>query len=197
MSKRPPHRVLDDALYALGASEEELESLAQAMSQGERVRASASLRERLLESTTRAHRFPDLEAQVASLLDVDAETAARFLVDVDTAGAWSEGPAPGVALFHVDGGQRVQDAVTGFVRLGRDASFPEHEHLGDEVVLVLQGALEDSLGRRVEAGEAASMPAHSVHSFRVVGTRPLVYLAVIQSGVRIGDAKILPGDPRG
>jgi hypothetical protein len=39
------------------------------------------------------------------------------------------------------------------------------------------------------------MPAHSTHAFRVVGTRPLIYLAVIQRGVRINGVSILAGDP--
>ena len=192
-----PKRVVDEALDALGATEDDLESLVEAMSMPAPPPAPDELRSRLLLSLARAHRFDDLEGQVASLLDIDLAQAQRFLLAVDGAEGWSRGPSEGVELFHVEGGPSVRDAVTGFVRLAGGTSFPEHEHLGDEVVLVLQGGLEDSLGHQVLAGEAAAMPAGSVHSFHVLGTRPLLYLAVIQRGVRIGDASILPGDPRG
>jgi hypothetical protein len=195
MNSRKPKDVLEDALEALGASEGELEALVLTMSEAKRRGGPESLRTRLMQSLASTHRFEELEATVASLLDVDASTAARFLLAVDSADAWSAGPVPGVDIFHVEGGPAVADAVTGFVRLGVNASFPEHEHLGDEVVLVLQGALEDSHGRLVQTGEAAPMPAQSTHSFRVVGTRPLIYLAVIQRGVRINGVSILAGDP--
>ena len=197
MSKRQPLRTLDGALEALGASEHELEALVLAMTTEAELAPSDTLRAHLMASLEQTHRFDDLEAQVASLLDVDGAQAGRFLLSIDRPDAWSSGPAPGVDIFHVEGGPLVQDAVTGFVRLACNAGFPEHEHLGDEVVLVLQGALVDSLGRRVSAGEAAPMVAGSSHAFRSVGSVPLIYLAVIQRGVRIGEIEILAGDPAG
>lgn len=196
MSKRQPLRTLDETLEALGASEAELEALVLAMATASECDPpSDALRAHLLSSLEQTHRFDDLEAQVASLLDVDGEQAARFLLNIDRAEAWTPGPVPGVDIFHVEGGPLVQDAVTGFVRLGSGATFPEHEHLGDETVLVLQGALIDSNGREVTAGEAAPMSAGSKHAFRAVGSVPLIYLVVIQNGVRIGDVEILAGDP--
>ena len=195
MSKRQSLRTLEETLEALGASERELESLVLAMTSEAFEAPSEALRTHLMASLAQTHRFDDLEAQVASLLDVDREQAARFLLNIDQADAWTTGPEPGVDIFHVEGGPQVQDAVTGFVRLDCGATFPEHEHLGDETVLVLQGALIDSNGRYVSAGEAAPMIAGSKHAFRVVGAVPLIYLAVIQHGVRIGDLEILAGDP--
>jgi len=194
MSKRQPLRTLDETLEALGASEAELEALVLAMAD-DCDAPSDALRTHLLSSLEQTHRFDDLEAQVASLLDVDGEQAARFLLNIDQADAWSPGPVPGVDIFHVEGGPLVTDAVTGFVRLSAGTTFPEHEHLGDETVLVLQGGLIDSNGRQVTAGEAAPMSAGSKHAFRAAGSVPLIYLAVIQRGVRIGDVEILAGDP--
>ena len=196
MSKRLPLRTLDDTLEALEASETELEALVLAMATASKCdAASDAFRAHLMASLEQTHRFDDLKAQVALLLDVDGEQAARFLLNIDRASTWSPGPIPGVDIYHVEGGPLVEEAVTGFVRLGAGATFPEHEHLGDETVLVLQGALIDSHGRQVRAGEAAPMSAGSRHAFRAVGSAPLIYLAVIQRGVRIGDVEILAGDP--
>lgn len=118
-----------------------------------------------------------------------------MLLDVDRDGAWEPGPSPSCLLLHVEGGARVRDAVTGFVRIEPGGDFPEHEHLGDEVVLVLQGAFRDG-DRVVAAGEVARMPAGSAHALEADGDLPLLYLAVIQRGVVIGGTPLLAGDPR-
>lgn len=155
------------------------------------------LRERLLASSARAHRFDDLEARVAQLLDVSRETAAQFLLSIDgPAEGWSPGPRPAVALLHVDGGPAVRDAVTGFVRVDVGGEFPEHAHVGDEVVLVLQGAFEDSDGRRYGAGDEAVMPAGSTHHFRSIGPARLVGLAIVHGGVVVDGHTLGPRDPR-
>ncbi|UJR82262.1 cupin domain-containing protein [Sandaracinus amylolyticus] len=154
-------------------------------------------RDRLVASARATSRFDDLEREVASLLDLDVRAAGALLLRVDDASSWTEGPAPGVRLFHVEGGPAVASAVTGFVRVEAGREFPEHEHLGDERVLVIQGALRDSHGHVVRRGEIAPMPAGSAHSFEAIGPLPLVYLVVVRDGVRIGHDVIGPDDPRG
>jgi mannose-6-phosphate isomerase-like protein (cupin superfamily) len=153
-------------------------------------------RARLLEALEGTHRFDDLEEQVAELLDVDVPAVSRMLLDVDRVGVWEGGPNPSCTIFHVDGGPAVRDAVTGFVKILPGGGFPPHEHLGDEIVLVLQGAFRDITGTVVGAGQTARMPSGSSHSFEVEGDLPLVYLAVVQRGVIIGGMPILAGDPR-
>jgi quercetin dioxygenase-like cupin family protein len=153
-------------------------------------------RARLLEALEATHRFDDLEERVAVLLDVDVATASRMLLDVDRVSAWEGGPNPSCSIFHVEGGPKVKDAVTGFVKILPGSGFPPHEHLGDEIVLVLQGAFRDVDGTIVGAGQTASMPSGSSHSFDVEGDLPLVYLAVVARGVIIDGTPLLAGDPR-
>jgi len=160
------------------------------------VESAPTARARLLAALETTHRFDDLEAEVADLLDLPLAEAARLLLDVDRPSVWEPGPHAKCQLFHVTGGARVRDAVTGFVRIAPDAGFPEHEHLGPESVLVLQGAFRDAGGRIVRAGELARMPAESSHSFEVFGDLPLLYLAVVQRGVVVGGVLRLAGDPR-
>lgn len=192
--RRPP--ALDapalDELVDGGAS---LDQLVTALAPSPEPAPSAG-RARLLAALEATHRFDDLEADVARLLDVNAATAARMLLQVDQPSVWTEGPDPACTLFHVDGGPNVRDAVTGFVKISPGGGFPPHEHLGDETVLVLQGAFRDLDGSIVGAGQLASMPAGSAHSFEVEGDLPLVYLAVVQRGVVIGGVPLLAGDPR-
>ena len=196
-SRRRAARVSDDALDELLEGEtaliaDALESLAAPLA----TPTDRAARDRLLAALETTHRFDDLEARVAELLDVDVDVARRMLIDVDRAEVWEDGPSATCALFHVDGGEKVRDAVTGFVRVEPGTGFPEHEHLGHETVLVLQGAFRDRAGALVSAGEVAEMPGGSSHAFEVEGELPLLYLAIIQKGVVFDGTPVYPGDPR-
>ena len=100
----------------------------------------------------------------------------------------------GMELLHVQGGRRVAGAITGFVRIEAGLAFPEHEHLGEEAVLIVAGRCEDA-GRIHQPGDIVRMPASSRHSFRVCPGPDLVYLAVVQRGMRIGDRVLSATDP--
>jgi predicted metal-dependent enzyme (double-stranded beta helix superfamily) len=155
------------------------------------------LRARLESSLDRTHRFDDLEDVVAQLADLPLDQARTLLLRVDAPSTkWDVGPAPGIDLLHFDGGPRVQNAITGFVRHAPGTTFPEHDHVGDEQVLVLQGSFEDSDGVVYRSGEIAARGPCSSHSYRAVGPLPLVTMAVVQGGVIVDGVTIPPGDPR-
>lgn len=157
---------------------------------------SATLKNRLLDTLRVTHRFDDLEAKVAAIADVSIERARELLLAVDTREVWESGPLPGVDLFHFTGGEKVQNAITGFVRVAPGVAFPDHEHVGDEQVLVLTGTLADSRGMEFLPGDVVDMPAGTHHAFRSVGPALLLIMSVIQGGVIIGGQLIPPGDPR-
>lgn len=156
-----------------------------------------SLRLRLESSLATTHRFDDLEDSVAELADLPIDQARALLLRVDApTTAWDPGPAPGIELLHFDGGPRVQNAITGFLRHAPGSTFPEHDHVGGEQVLVLQGAFEDADGVVYGSGEIAARGPCSPHSYRAVGPLPLVTMAVVQGGLVVGGVTIPPGDPR-
>lgn len=158
----------------------------------------AALADRIRTSSESEHRWPDLIATVRELGDLGEDVAADLLRAIDGGERWSLGPNDDVQLLHFDGGPRVANSVTGFVRIAPGGEFPDHEHVGDEVVLVMQGAFRDELdGRTHGRGAVVRMGAGSAHRLRAVGPLPLVYMAVIEGGVRIGGELIAPGDPRG
>jgi hypothetical protein len=159
------------------------------------------LRDRLEASLAATHRFDDLEDVVADLADVSIDQARALLLKVDAPSTvWDPGPAAGIDLLHFEGGPRVQNAITGlitgFVRHAVGSTFPEHDHVGPEQVLVLQGAFEDSDGAVYRSGDVAARGSASSHSYRAVGPIPLVTMAVVQGGVIVGGVTIPPGDPR-
>lgn len=201
MSGREP--TLRDALLAELAAEgeDDLESAGMLALLADVVAPTPGLRDRIAATVRTAHRFDDLEEALAGLVDlpIDEVRALLLAIDgpaVDGGGQWVPGPAPGIELLHFRGGPAVRDAVTGFVRLPRDVEFPEHGHVGDEVVMILQGAYRDSSGAVHGRGEIVRMPAGTEHSLVAVGPVPLCYAAVVHRGVRFGDEVMTPDDPR-
>lgn len=177
-----------------GIAVDELASVADALSQRT---PPAPLRDRLMQSLAaggRLHRFAE---QVAELLDVTRTRAEELLDAIDDAASWEPGPGEGVTLFHIEGGAAVADAITGFVRVERSGSFPHHEHLGDEAILIVQGGYRDSESGRVHRpGDVVRMPPGTAHQLNVVAGPKLIYLAIVFGGVDIGGMVLRPGDPR-
>jgi hypothetical protein len=185
---------LEEGILEEGASLGGVETLGLAVDE---IPLSPMLRARLESALDQTHRFDDLEDVVAELADVSIDQARVLLLRVDAPStSWDPGPAPGIDLLHFDGGPRVQNAVTGFVRHAPGTRFPEHDHVGDEKVLVLQGAFEDSDGVVYRSGEIAARGPCSSHSYVAVGPLPLVTMAVVQGGVIVDGVTIPPGDPR-
>ena len=143
-------------------------------------------------------RFERFAAQVANLLDVDEEAAQRLLDGIDQSENWEEGLTEGMELYHVEGGPAVERSITGFIRLESGGQFPPHTHLGDEAVLVIQGYyVDDVSGQEYGPGDVARLPGGSAHSFSVLAASTgLLYLAVIQEGLQIGDEVMRYDDPR-
>lgn len=160
------------------------------------VAPSARLFERIVQTTQLEPRFERFADSVASLLDIGRARALEMLARLEDSAAWEPGLFPGMVLQHAKGGPRVSNAVTGFVRLTQGSVFPEHEHLGFEQVLVLQGRCKDR-DAIFGPGDIAEMPASTSHSFEVCPGPDLVYLAVVQDGLKLGGMVIGPDDPRG
>jgi len=143
-----------------------------------------------------AARHARLVPEVARLLDIDEVRAGELLREVDEASGWEPGFLPAMEILHVDGGERVANAITGFVRLPAGSHFPDHEHLGDELVLIVQGYCRDG-DETVGPGSVIARPAGSAHSFDVLeGGTDLLYLAVVQEGLRVGELVLRADDPR-
>jgi quercetin dioxygenase-like cupin family protein len=157
------------------------------------IEPPASLRARVLEDAVLPSRFGRFAEQVAELLDVGLDKARELLARIDDPAAWSH-ELPGVSFLWVEGGPRVAQAVRGFVRVQAGLEFPHHEHLGDEVTLVMQGAFEDHDRKRVfRPGEVDHMRQGTSHGFRVVPDGPdLLKLAVVQTGLRALGQTYLP-----
>lgn len=146
------------------------------------VAPRAALRERLLAAArAEGERFAPFAARLARLIDVTVERARELLATIVRPEAWQP-LLPGVDLLHLAGGPAVAGADVGFVRVAAGRPFPEHRHLGDEHVLVLQGGYRDSSGEVFAAGALVDLPADSAHAFVALPEVDLIY-AVVVGGV--------------
>lgn len=139
-------------------------------------------RERLL-AATRTGRFADFADRVAHLFDVARERAAELLDWIDDPSRW-ERQLDWIHLLHLEGGPAVAGADAGFVRLRAGAQFPPHRHLGDERVLVLQGAIHLDDGRVLRRGDEVVSLFGTAHSFCVGDAVDCIY-AVVHKGIEI------------
>lgn len=152
--------------------------------------------QRLMQSVAETERFAGFADRVASLMDVTTHHASGLLRAIDQAGKWEPGPLDWIQLFHLEGGPKVANAIVGFIRLEPGTVFPPHEHLGEERVLILQGGYQDEDGTVYKSGDLVVGAAGDSHFFTALEGADLIYLVVVQEGVKIGDQVIRAGDPR-
>ena len=76
------------------------------------------------------------------------------------------------------------------VELAQGVAFPRHTHPGDEIVYVLEGALEYHVAGRtpetLKAGQVSFIPAGTIHSVRNVGR---------SNGVELATYIVVKGEP--
>lgn len=139
--------------------------------------------------------FERFAQQLGALYDVTVERAREILGLIERAASW-EPRAPGIALVHFDGGPAYAAADCGFVRLAPGAIFPFHKHLGDEMCLVLEGAVFDGTnGRTIEAGEEYFQKEGSAHALVNTGSVDCIFAARAMHGIEVGGVAVRPDKP--
>ena len=158
--------------------------------------APASLRSRVLGSLAKTPRFAHFEDRVAAMLQIPVERARVVLRAFDDPGVWAR-ELPMAEFFWVERGAALKDAVCGFVRVDRGQTFPEHEHLGRERVLMIQGAMVDVVtGERFGPGDISEREAGSSHAYVAEdGGVDMVHLVVADVGYRFGEIIAGPREP--
>jgi quercetin dioxygenase-like cupin family protein len=177
-----------------GLSADALASLAMALPTAV---PSPDVRARLLRSVSTTSRFEMFAAQVAALIDLGVDKAREIVGRIDEAAVWMATQAPGVFSYDLPIGPAVADAVVGFVRVKPGCVFPDHEHMGDEVMFVVQGCAIDSNGLVMRRGDVIRLPPHSHHDFKAEPGPDFIYLGIAKNGFMLFGEHIKPGDPRG
>ena len=103
---------------------------------------------------------------------------------------------PGYRYFGLAGKDQGIACVVSQAILEPGAGAPLHVHLSeDEVLIVLEGALDVRLGEErhlVEAGHTISIPAGMPHSFIAAGLVPAKFIGFLP---KIGETIFLEGGP--
>ncbi len=150
----------------------------------EPVEPSCEARQRLIAAVaTPPLRYAPFFNRLTTVLDLPVESVERVLAEVDNASRWQ--PAlPGVQLFHFAGGPAVAGADVGLVRIEPDYPFPNHRHIGEEQLFVLEGGYVDSSGREYRPGDLQVMAPGTSHSYRV-SAQGLLAAVVLHGGIAI------------
>lgn len=157
--------------------------------------AAATLASEVVRPDARTHllgsldpyaRFARFESEVARILDLPLSEAAAALRRIDDPSAWQP-QTPHIAYLPVASGPGAGFFLSGFLRVDAGHELPEHEHLGEELTLVLQGAFVDSAsGTRFLPGEPALMLGGTRHKLQVPADGPhLVGLVTVKTGIRL------------
>jgi hypothetical protein len=176
---------LDPSLAAELASYQDAASLVGSMAPA--VAPPKYLKARLM-TTIGGGRFEPRVSRFAQIFDVAIDKAREMLGWIDTPARWVPSGLPGINAVHFAAGPACKGADTGYLELQPGAVFAYHEHLGEEITLVLAGEAVTTDGKHHVAGDEILMQAGTSHDFRAVGDTPLV-VAVRAFGVRYGVVK--------
>lgn len=141
--------------------------------------------ERLWKRLDAVSRFEPLVPTVAALLRVDEASARAELDALDAPGGWREGVLPGTTMKTVETDE--PDMGILWLKMPPGMAFPEHEHLGEETVLVVQGRYLDDEGRLHPPGSVLREGPDTAHGFQIAADGPeFICLAIVHRGVRVG-----------
>ncbi len=151
------------------------------------VEPTAALRARVMAIADPATPFAGFAERIARLFDLP-DAPVRSILTAAAAPAsdsWVDGFAPGMRLFHLQGGASVASSDCGLVQLDVEAAVPRHRHGGLEQVLILAGQAEEDRGELWHPGDLVVRDAGSVHGFRSVGNEPLLFAVVLDDGLEL------------
>jgi hypothetical protein len=113
---------------------------------------------------SRPRRLDGYTDSLARFFDFGEVEARALLARIDVPEEWMEGPDAGISILPVQAGARMQSALASLVRLPPAVTLSEHEHVGRELLFVLEGGFADSAGHVVWPGETLEMSVGTQHS---------------------------------
>jgi anti-sigma factor ChrR (cupin superfamily) len=123
-------------------------------------------------------------AGLQHLTDLSEGALRQVMLRAKDPGGWVPGPLPAVELFHFAGGARTGGADVGLVRMPPAFTFPRHDHVGTEEVLLLEGSYTDDGGRRWMAGMADRREPGQPHSY-TTGPEGVMFAIVLYGGIQL------------
>ncbi len=158
----------------------------------EQITPPTDIRSRLLADISQIAPYSLYHDKMAKILLGSKDALERELKAMPHPRTWVDGPIPRCRLYPCVADAAPRDAIRTLVLMESGSHFPEHEHLGDETVLILQGSLLHHDGKVSRPGEVLHMGKGTSHAFDVPEGLDLIYLAVVDKGLQIGDLLVSP-----
>jgi len=150
------------------------------------VPTSPGLRPRLLAALDHLERFTPMAPRLAELADISTNEARLALHIFERPEEMPPAPVPGLRLAPLPTGPRRRAAEATLACFAPGAGFPHHRHLGEERILIFQGALRTDDGRVARAGEELRSPAGSAHAIALVlGDEPCLCAILNEGGIEV------------
>lgn len=149
------------------------------------VRPSDELRRRLLVTVSGRARYAPFVDRVARFFGIDAHEAIAALEAITANDAWSAGPMPGMSSAKLPRAPKVEGRTAVFLRSEAGARCPNHRHLGEERLFILEGGIVESDGSAFHAGDLVVKSAGSSHAFHVPGDGPCIAAYLLESGLEL------------
>lgn len=138
-------------------------------------------RGRLFASVDHLERFSPHAPALSDALAVPENDARLVLHRFSDDDGWRPAPVPGVTWRKAPVGAPRAGATAILARVEPGASFPRHKHLGDELTLVVQGAILDEHGR-IDAGRVTARRDGSEHTITADPSLPTCLCAIVALG---------------
>lgn len=162
-----------------------INSLSESVSIKEMAPASI-LKDKLLQEVKKRAPYSAYKKEISSMTGVSEDKVIEIFSSMPRTSTWVDGPIPRCRLYPWPE-HSSREVIKTLVLMESGSHFPNHEHLGRELVFILQGHFRDSNGKLYSPGEIIEKTAGSSHDFDVCDGLDLVYLAVVDEGIRIGE----------
>ena len=154
-----------------------LDALANALEPS--VPPTSGLRARLFGAINGRERFSPFLDRLITLFDLpEDETRREIDAILDPDAEW-EPMIDGCSFRDFEGGPALGEAHAGLIRLQPGAVFPNHRHVGEERMLLLQGRVRDTDGNEYRAGDTIVSADGSEHEMLAIGDEGVIYAAVV------------------
>jgi anti-sigma factor ChrR (cupin superfamily) len=137
------------------------------------------LRARLFGRIGGRDRFLPFLDRLIALFDLSEDDTRREVDAITEPSAEWEELVDGCKFRDFEGGPGLGEAHAGLIRLQPGAVFPNHRHVGEERILLLQGRVRDSEGNEYRAGDTLVSADGTEHEMVAVGDEEVIYAAVV------------------
>lgn len=139
-----------------------------------------------------SQKFVGLTQRIAQFFKLPIQQIEEILETTKdvTLPVWEKAKIEGAYLHHFQAGGDFADAHCGLIYLKPSTKITEHEHLGKEYMLIIQGEVTTSDGKTHQVGEVAVSPKGSSHTLVSGPDCDCIFAVIAIGGVEFKDLEL-------